>query len=63
MTGKKITVDLLWLPNLFLIPLFIVWVLGVFGFVPGYWICFWLNILVRWIIKPVEMNFTYTEEG
>ena len=57
MTLNKYKIQLLWLPNLFLIPLMIMFCLGIFGVNIDYWIAFWLNVFARYVFDPGEISF------
>ena len=62
-TEKEFKVDLLWIPNLFILPLLIWWVLLFFAFTPSYWDCFLLNLFVRLIISPPEIYIKWFENS
>ena len=61
MALDKYKIQLLWLPNLLLIPLMIMWCLYTFGVNIDYWTAFWLNAFIRYIIDPYEISIGVTK--
>lgn len=59
MNEKELKIDIMWIPILFIIPMLIFGVLGMFGFSVDYWTCFWLYVTIRLILDPPELTLRW----